>query len=41
MVCILGGVNEKRAASKDVINHEKTLILEGTCLFGGIDIKSY
>ncbi|HQQ97410.1 MAG TPA: DUF5668 domain-containing protein [Cyclobacteriaceae bacterium] len=41
MVCILGGVNEKRAASKDVVNHEKTLVLEGTCLFGGIDIKSY
>ncbi len=41
MVCILGGVNEKRAASKDVVNHEKTLVLEGTCIFGGIDIKSY
>jgi predicted membrane protein len=41
MVCILGGVNEKRAVSKDIAIGEKTLILEGTCILGGIDIKSY
>ncbi len=41
MVCIFGGVDDKRKA--DTLSHtsEKVLVLKGLCLFGGIDIKSY
>lgn len=43
MVAIFGGVEDKRPqlADTSAINHNKVLVLKGTCIFGGIDIKSY
>jgi predicted membrane protein len=42
VVCIFGGLDDKRKMSKEGISDpSKTLILKGTCIFGGIDIKSY
>jgi hypothetical protein len=42
MVAIFGGVEDKRPLQRDTSEeNNKTLILKGTCLFGGIDIKSY
>lgn len=41
VVCIFGGIDDKRHLAKDVTPSGKTLILKGTCVFGGIDIKSY
>jgi len=39
-VAILGGVEDKREL-KSGINSDKTLIIKGTTIFGGIDIVSY
>ncbi len=41
VVCIFGGIDDKRHMAKDAAVGGKTLILKGTCIFGGIDIKSY
>ena len=40
VVCIFGGLDDKR---KNITNTDsnKVLVLHGTCIFGGIDIKSY
>jgi predicted membrane protein len=38
---IFGGVEEKRPPELMTPNPEKVLIIRGTCVFGGIDIKSY
>lgn len=43
MVAIFGGVEDKRPLLTDTstIEQNKILVLKGTCIFGGIDIKSY
>jgi predicted membrane protein len=42
MVTIFGGLNDKRPVPvQSTTDDSKVLILKGTCLFGGIDIKSY
>lgn len=42
IVAILGGVDDNRPTQKDMINNpEKTLVIRGTSIFGGIEIKSY
>lgn len=41
VVCIFGGIDDKRHVAKETVPSGKTLILKGTCIFGGIDIKSY
>ncbi len=40
VVAIFGGVDDKRPVSS-MYNLSKVLYLEGTCLFGGIEIRSY
>ncbi|MCX2742003.1 LiaF transmembrane domain-containing protein [Pontibacter anaerobius] len=41
MVAILGGVEDKRPMLPDGYDPNKVLILKGTTLFGGLNIKSY
>jgi len=43
LVAIFGAIEDKRPilADTSVVNAEKVLVLKGTCIFGGIDIKSY
>ena len=41
VVCIFGGLDDKRSLLKEGSDPNKTLVLKGTCIFGGIDIKSY
>lgn len=43
LVAIFGGVEDKRPLLSNPLTDDmnKVLILKGTCLFGGIDIKSY
>jgi hypothetical protein len=43
MVTIFGGLNDKRPIPVQTATSEdaKVIVLKGTCLFGGIDIKSY
>jgi hypothetical protein len=41
VVAIFGGVDDKRHLNGHAIDPEKVLIIEGTCLFGGIDIRSF
>jgi predicted membrane protein len=41
MVTIFGGLNDKRPLPSQVSPDQRTLIIKGTCVFGGIDIKSY
>jgi predicted membrane protein len=43
LVSIFGGVDDKRPMISDLsqVDHSKILVLKGTCIFGGIDIKSY
>lgn len=43
LVCIFGGIEDKRAilADASLVDQNKILVLKGTCIFGGIDIKSY
>lgn len=40
VVTIFGGVDDKRPPSS-LTNLSKVIYLEGTCIFGGIDIRSY
>ena len=41
MAAIFGGVEDKRSAQHSVLDPNKTLILDGTSIFGGIEIRSY
>lgn len=41
MVTILGGFTDKRNAPASAEDPGKVLILTGTCIFGGVEIKSY
>ena len=41
MVSIFGGLNDKRQFHNTATDESKVLVLKGTCLFGGIDIKSF
>ncbi len=41
IVCVFGGIDDKRHLIKDAPESNKVLVLRGTCIFGGIDIKSY
>jgi predicted membrane protein len=41
IVSILGGVEDNRAARAVDTENQKTLVLKGTCVFGGVEIKSY
>jgi hypothetical protein len=43
LVAIFGGVEDKRAILSDPssVSGSKVLVLKGTCIFGGIDIKSF
>ena len=40
MSVILGGIEDKRSNTSN-IDSNKCLILKGTCMFGGVEIKSY
>ena len=41
IVCVFGGIDDKRLLTKEAPDASKVLILKGNCVFGGIDIKSY
>ena len=41
VVTIFGGLNDKRQFNNTVTDPTKTLVLRGTSIFGGIDIKSF
>ncbi len=41
VVCIFGGIDDKRPIDRNLPDTEKTLVMKGTVIFGGIDIKSY
>lgn len=41
MVAIFGGVEDKRDIHNLKIDPSKTLVLEGTCVFGGLEIRAY
>lgn len=41
VVAIFGGVDDRRQLSNNAINPNKLVIIEGTCLFGGIEIRSF
>lgn len=43
LVAILGGIDDKRPplSRESMEENNKTLILNGTCVFGGIEIKSF
>lgn len=40
MVCVFGGIDDKRNIHA-IVDADKILILHGTCVFGGLEIKSY
>ena len=41
LTACLGGVEDKRQALKDISTTSKTLVLKGTAVLGGIEIKSF
>jgi len=41
VVCIFGGIDDKRNPNALTADPGKVLVLKGVCIFGGIDIKSY
>jgi predicted membrane protein len=41
VVAIFGGVDDKRHFNGASVDPSKVLIIEGTCLFGGIEIRSF
>jgi predicted membrane protein len=40
-VTIFGGIEDKRKIQATTENFDKTLVIRGTVIFGGIDIKSF
>jgi predicted membrane protein len=41
LVCIFGSLEDKRQVAGSTVDPSKTLILKGTCIFGGIDLRSF
>jgi predicted membrane protein len=41
ITAIFGGVDDKRQLNGIPMDHNKVLILDGTCMFGGIEIRSF
>lgn len=41
VVCIFGGIDDKRPQATETPDSGKVLRLDGVCIFGGIEIKSY
>ncbi len=41
VVAVFGGVDDKRHLNGCAVSPDKVLIIEGTCIFGGIEIRSY
>ena len=38
---VFGGIDDKRQISGVTMDYTKTLILDGTCIFGGVEIRSF
>lgn len=41
LVCIFGTLEDKRQVVGSSVDAAKTLVLKGTCMFGGIDLRSF
>ncbi|MGZ3853440.1 MAG: LiaF transmembrane domain-containing protein [Flavisolibacter sp.] len=41
ITAIFGGVEDKRQLNGVTLDQNKTLVLDGTCMFGGIEIRSF
>jgi predicted membrane protein len=41
MAAIFGGIEDKRRIANTAIDHSKVLVLKGTSVFGGIEVKSF
>lgn len=41
LVCIFGSLEDKRQVAGSVVDATKVLVLKGTCIFGGIDLRSF
>ena len=41
VVAIFGGVDDRRNTNANTIDPNKLVVIEGTCLFGGIEIRSF
>jgi len=41
LVCIFGSLEDKRQVVGSIVDPTKTLVIKGTCIFGGIDLKSF
>jgi len=41
IVAVLGGVEDKRTVQANAVDNNKTLVLKGNTVFGGIEIKNY
>lgn len=41
MAAIFGGIDDKRTIQSAVVDHSKVLVLKGTSIFGGIEIRSF
>jgi hypothetical protein len=41
VVAFLGGVEDKRVSDPSMIDYSKTLLLRGTSVLGGLDIRNY
>jgi predicted membrane protein len=41
LVCIFGSLEDKRQVAGSVVDGMKVLVIKGTCIFGGIDLRSF
>lgn len=41
LVCVFGTLEDKRQVVSTSVDTTKTLVLKGTCMFGGIDLRSF
>ena len=41
LVCVFGSLEDKRQIGGSIVDGTKTLVLKGTCIFGGIDLRSF
>jgi predicted membrane protein len=41
LVCVFGSLEDKRQVTGTIVDASKTLTLKGTCMFGGIELRSF
>lgn len=41
LVCVFGSLEDKRQVAGSIVDGTKVLVIKGTCIFGGIELRSF